>query len=246
MSRAGRGIAALALCAVFATFGPISGQATANPTWNGPKAWAALPRLHDFGYTASILEGYEFQAIVYDQRERYDRGSYRIDLLGKAAQFADAGVTSLVFTGGHRYIRVTAPWKGSPLARGWYDLGSKVMGPYVDVVHQFGILARAWQTRLTGSVGTYTGTCDVAGRTGNAFRVLYPDPDPTLGKWITGSACIDRASGAPLRLALTLHGNDRSGSPVDIEDRFTVTSVGGVAPIAAPSGTAAPQVKSLP
>jgi len=227
--------AALMSLALSGTLVSAAGASAASPApaWNGPGAWAALPRLKDYTFKAFVLEGYDLGAILYDQEEIHSGGDYRVDLLRKAASFADDGATTLVHAGGRYYVQVTWLQKNSPLKVGWYSLGAAPTGTYADIVHQFGMLDTAWQTRLTGSMGTYAGACRDAGRAGYGYRVRYPNPAREGGRWIAGTACIDRVTGAPLRLALTLHRKGSMGG-VDIVDRFTVQEVGR-ASVAAPA-----------
>lgn len=89
---------------------------------------------------------------------------------------------------------------------------------------------------MSGSNGQYLGPCLIAGRPGNSFQLnvsMYGLVTLLgLGK-IGGTACLDAATNAPLRLDVAWH---QQGGSSSLNAHFLITGVGDVSFIPAPAG----------
>lgn len=224
---------------------PPAPTAPAAP-WNASGVWGALRHLPNYSYTSTIGDSYNLQSLSLDQDAFFSGSDYHMDVLGADRQYAFLGATSLIYVHGEHYMLVTSP---SPdLPKGWYDIGGKLSTPYDSIETEYALLPDTWQERLTNSHGTYAGTCAALGRAGDLFHVSYSIPkDAAIGGHASGDACIDRKTGAPLRLDITLHTEDSQGGLVQFEEHFQLTGLGNVPPVEAPTGPKpAPAVTLLP
>lgn len=208
------------------------------PAWNGAKAWSSLSKLGNYSYTSSVLEGYDLQAEEIVQSASYaDAGDFTATLHGASARFSWLGVARIVRTGGQFFGYVAYPTPHSGFKVGWYRFGSVLKAPYNDIMTNFELISGLWSKRLAASSASYAGTCSSAGRTGYAYTVHFRLPQGVGLKVGDGSACVDRATGAVLKVDFVLHAKDPTGSPVVFQDHFRVTQVGGIPVPSDPAGT---------
>lgn len=226
----------------------VAAQARAPTHWQGAKAWSRLAQRGGYSYRSSVLEGYNSQSEAIDQSGvQYSPSNYSAQLYGQSAQYAWLGVSRLIRSTGGYYGYVASPMRNSGFRVGWYRFGSVLRPPYDSIRTNFDLLSALWSQRLGASTGRYAGSCSAAGRAGSLFTVHFRLPQGVGRRMADGSACVDRATGALLRVDFVLHATDPSGNPVVFNDHFAVTKWGRIAPIAAPSGAkAAPKASLVP
>lgn len=238
----------IAVAAVLLVGGCGVAARSAAADWNGTQAWSRLARLGDYSYRSSVLEIFTPPSVSIEQSGvQATNGDYTAALYGQSAKFSWLGVSKLVRAHGDYYGYVAFPAPNSGFKVGWYRFGSVLNPPYDSIRTYFGLLSVLWSQRLRDSTGTYAGTCSAAGRKGSLFTVHFRLPQGVGRKTADGTACVDQATGAVLRVDIVFHATTPSGTPVVFADHFSVTQVGGIAPIAAPTGAkAAPKASVIP
>lgn len=245
-------ITLLASAALAAGCGAASPAATVpvhpHSNWNGLRLFQSLSKVQSYADTAQLVEAYNFQAELYNQEEFHAGSDYRQVITGKPAASAFLGATSLIYSKGDYYIDITSPDPNSGFQPGWYSLGSKPAGTYQDVLRNFAQIGAAWRQRLAGSTATVTGSCSALGRSGTEYRVKFnlpPGAGPSPSAY--GTACVDKATGAPLAIALDYSTVDSAGGQVTFQDRFTMTAFGTVPAVLPPANsTPAPTITLAP
>lgn len=245
---------AFALIALTATLaagcGASTPKAAAKPAskWAGPALLKTLANLPNYAYTASIHEVTSERDLTYAQDAAHHGKDYLEDVLGTSRSQAFMGATSLAYVGGDYYISITTPPSGSGFTAGWYKLGKKASGPYSLVLKNFGEIGVALRGMLQGSTASAAGSCAALGRKGSMWKVKFLLPQGAgPSTHASGTACTDKASGAPLTIDLSYNAVDAQGQPVTISDHFRMTSLGTVPTLAVPAGAQpAPKVSYAP
>ncbi len=244
---------AFALIALAATLTGGCGTATpkvaAKPApWAGPALLKTLGNLPNYAYTASIHEVTSERDLTYAQDATRHGKDYLEDVLGTARSQAFMGATSLAYVGGNYYISITTPPSGSGFTPGWYKLGKKASGPYFLVLKNFSEIGLALRGMLQGSTATAAGSCAALGQRGIAWKVKFLLPQGAgPSTHAPGTACTEKASGAPLTIDLSYSAVDAQGQPVTISDHFRMTSLGTVPALDVPAGAVpAPKVSYAP
>ena len=206
--------------------GAVTGKApayrgAATPAWRGAEVWGDLSKLQNYAFRSTIVVGAaggSGSSVTFSGRY-HSPDNYQLVMSGLPG--SDQGVT-ITAAGGHYYM-------GS--AGSTADLGTDpgLAATYTAVAEG------AWEGLFRSSTATYVGACVDGGRRGNAYRLTSESALAGTGQEITGTACLDAATGAPLHSDLKW--SMAVGSKIaSFEDRLQITSIGNVPPIPAPAG----------
>lgn len=208
-------------------------KATAAHPWPGILAWAALAKLGNYAYRATVVTTVGGRRSAVTVRARYHGpGDWELVLSPQDSP----PVRLIQADNGHQYI--VQAGQGPAL-----DLGSAGKSPYSAMFRAYEYEATGpWTGLFSSSRGAYAGPCSVLGRAGSAYRVGGSTGGmgaaaTGVEEAVGGSACIDARTGAPLRgrfrfrLAAGAEG-------MTYVDRMRVTAWGTVPEIPAPAGAA--------
>lgn len=199
-----------------------SAAPSSAPAWSGGGVWGNLVKLQNFSLVTDITVaggsggGGETTTI---QEDYFSPTDYKMVI----NTHSGSPPVTLTFVDKHYYFN-----SGTQT----YNLGTNMQG-MADVYVSMG--ANAWQDIYSGSSATYTGSCNEAGRAGNAYHLSTTVPIGSGSDTIAGNVCIDKATGAPLYSDMKWSLSS-GGKSTAFDDRLTVVGVGNVSAIPAPTG----------
>ncbi len=200
-----------------------SAAPSSAPAWSGSGVWGNLIKLNNFSLVTNITVGDGTSGgteTTTIQEDYFSPTNYKMVI----NTHSGSPPVTLTFAGGHYYFD-----SGTQT----FALGTNLQG-MADVYVSMG--ASAWQDIYDSSTAAYTGSCTQAGRAGNAYHLSATVPIGAVSGTISGNACLDKATGAPLYSDLKWNMSTGSGKSTSFDDRLTVLGIGNVSVIPAPAG----------
>jgi hypothetical protein len=198
-------------------------SSTSSPSSGGGFTLATLAGLRNYTFTYSATGGIDLTGRVHDPTDWETSDSVGAAPAVTTYDVGGQGYSTVAGFASVQHVSLSTP-EGYTTLNGEHTWAEAFIG----------------FTHVTGIRVTAAGSCDVAGQSGTTYDFATPSADAGTFS-IADQACVARSSGALLSFAEGVTGGS-AASTAGLSGRsedFAVTSVGGVGPIAAPSGAPA-------